>query len=52
MMCMEDTDIVDIQGLLPSSAHPLRLLETFHGGCSSELLLCISCHNYVQNKKH
>lgn len=37
--------------LLPSAAHPLRLLETFHGGCSSKPLLCISCHNCMQNKK-
>lgn len=37
--------------LLPSAAHPLRLQETFHGGCSSKPLLCISCHNCMQNKK-
>lgn len=43
--------ILYIQDILPLSAHPLKSLETFHGGCSSELLLCISCHNYMQNKK-
>lgn len=37
--------------ILPSTVHPLKRLGTFYGGCSSELLQCISCHNYMQKEK-